>query len=384
MRGRLKICVLGARGAPGVSGGVEAHCEALYPRLVKQAGVDVVLLARRGYVTKPRYTFDGVDVVTTSAPRHPYFEAFVHTFNGVFNARFVQKADIVHFHAIGPALMAPLAKLMGMKVVVTHHSRNYLHKKWNKVARKVLRLGEWSAVTFADRVIAVSPSMAAELRYRYPSRAKAIAHIPNGAPEFDASATAEDHQAVLDQFGLRAGRYILGVGRLTPEKGFHDLVAGFEKAQTDLRLVVVGKADFEDTYSQELQAHAGERIVFAGFQGRRVLQSLYKNAGLFVLPSHHEGMPIAALEALALGAPILMSNIGANIDLELPADHYFPVGNIKALAERLSGDPTAYRFDGSEMLRRYRWDEVARQTAVLYDDLAAPSSDRVPQGLFSK
>src|SRR5689334_3071235 len=114
--GRLRVCVLGARGVPGVSGGVEAHCEALYPRLVEQGDIDVVLLARKNYVPKSRYAFGGMQVVATDAPRHPYFEAFFHTFNGVINARFVQRADVVHFHAIGPALLAPVAKLLGMKV----------------------------------------------------------------------------------------------------------------------------------------------------------------------------------------------------------------------------------------------------------------------------
>ncbi len=380
MASGLKVCVLGTRGIPGVAGGVEAHCEALYPLLAKEPGVAVVVLARKNYVASANYSFDGVQVIATPAPRHRYFEAFAHTLAGVLNARFVQHADVVHFHAIGPALMAPLAKSLGMKVIVTHHSRNYLHSKWNKLARRVLRLGEWCAVSFADRVIAVSPSLAEELRERYGSRAKAVAYIPNGAPHFEAAPSAEEQQAVLDKFGLTSGRFILGVGRLTPDKGFHDLVAGFEQAKTDSVLVIAGKADFEDNYSRALKAHAGDRVIFAGHQDRRTLQSLYRHAGLFVLPSHHEGMPIAALEALSLGAPILMSDIGANLDLELPKAHYFPAGNEGALAARLSAPLENYRFDASALLRRYQWDEIARRTGALYYELDSEHAAR-PLGL---
>ncbi len=367
---RLKVCVLGARGIPGVLGGVEAHCEALYPLLAKQADLEIVFLARANYVASKRYSYNGVEVIASPAPHHPHFEAFVHTFFGIFNARFGQRADVVHFHGIGPALMAPLARLLGMKVIVTHHSRNYLHQKWNKLARAVLRMGEWCAGAFADRVITVSPSMAAELRERY-ARPHAVTHIPNGAPDFGVPPSAEEQQAVLSKFGLKPGRFVLGVGRLTPEKGFHDLVAAFKRAETDTVLVIAGKADFESAYSQELMAHASGRIIFAGFQDRRTLQSLYSNAALFVLPSHHEGMPIAALEALSIGAPILMSDIDANRDLDLPAAHYFPVGNLDILAERLRGGSDEFRFDGGAMLRRYQWDEIARRTAALYGELAS-------------
>ena len=382
-RARLKVCVLGARGVPGVSGGVEAHCEALYPLLAKQADVDVVLLARKGYVQRQHYLFKGVEVVATNAPRHRYFEAFVHTLTGVVNARFAQKADIVHFHAIGPALMAPLAKLLGMKVIVTHHSRNYLHRKWNKFARRVLRFGEWSAVRFADRVITVSHSMAVEMRERYRATEETVVYIPNGAPRFETKPTEKEQQEVLKKFGLTPGRYMLGVGRLTPEKGFDDLVAAFKKASTDMVLVIVGKADFEDSYSRALTAQAGKRVIFAGFQDRRTLYSLYKNAGLFVLPSHHEGMPIAALEALSVDAPILMSDIGPNLDLGLPPAHYFPAGNVNALAARLGANPETYRFEASAMLRRFQWDEIARQTSVLYDELTLPRADRTAPSLSS-
>jgi len=363
---------------------VEAHCEALYPRLVEQGDIDVVLLARKNYVPKSRYAFGGMQVVATDAPRHPYFEAFFHTFNGVINARFVQRADVVHFHAIGPALLAPVAKLLGMKVIVTHHSRNYLHKKWNGFARRVLRMGEWSAVAFSDRVIAVSPSLATELRKRYRHHAERVAYIPNGAPDFGAPPPASEQKAVLDRFGLKPGRYMLGVGRLTPEKGFHDLVAAFEKTDTDRVLVIVGKADFEDAYSQALRSHASKRVVFAGFQDRRTLQSLYKNAALFVLPSHHEGMPIAALEALSIGTPILMSDIGANLDLELPPTHYYPVANVNALAARLNVDPSEYRFDATAMLRRFQWEEISRHTSIVYGDLAPTRSSGIDLRFFSK
>jgi glycosyltransferase involved in cell wall biosynthesis len=367
------ICVLGARGVPGVAGGVEAHCEALMPRLAAlRPEARFVVLARKAYVREPRYTFAGVDVVALPAPKHRYLEAFVHTLRGVLHARFAEGARIVHLHAIGPALFAPLARLLGMRVIVTHHSRNYLHAKWNAVARAALRFGEWCAATCADRVIAVSPSLAEEMRRRYRGAARKISYIPNGATEFPPPGRDEDEAAILARLGVAPGGYIIAVGRLTPEKGLHDLIPAYEKAAPPRKLLIVGRADFEDDYSRALMAHASDKIIFAGFQDRATLRTLYANAALFVMPSHHEGMPIAALEALSCNAPILMSDIEPNRDLALPGVCYFPMGDADALAAKLACDPSVYAVDARAMLKAFSWAEVARQTGAVYDGLIAP------------
>ena len=64
-------------------------------------------------------------------------------FLGVVRAAF-SRPDVLHIHAIGPAIFTPLARAFGLRVVVTYHSLNYEHKKWGRVARFVLRFGEWA------------------------------------------------------------------------------------------------------------------------------------------------------------------------------------------------------------------------------------------------
>src|SRR5258708_8010413 len=91
------------------------------------------------------------------------------------------RSDLVPLHGIGPSLLAPVAKAIGMKVIVTYHSKNYEHDKWNCVAKLILRIGELLAVMFADRVIAVSRSLARDLKTRFRSAADKIHFIPNGA-----------------------------------------------------------------------------------------------------------------------------------------------------------------------------------------------------------
>jgi glycosyltransferase involved in cell wall biosynthesis len=373
----VKICVLGLRGIPGVLGGVETHCEELYPRLAALPGAaSYTVLARAPYASAPRITYRGVDVIALPTVRHPYLEAISHTFLGLFYARFWRRADIVHIHAIGPALLAPLAKLLGLRVVVTHHGRDYDRPKWNGLARTALRFGERLAVSFADQTIVVAPSLARDLRERFPDRASRITFVPNGAPAPPPASAAGEASQIMAQLGLEPRSYVLAVGRLVPEKGFHDLIGAAREAGK--KVVIAGKADFEDVYSRSLVEKAGPHVVFAGFQGRAALRELYRNASLFVMPSYHEGMPIAALEAVGAGAPVLLSDIPAHVDFDLPAANYFPVGDVMALAEKLAGDPEAFAVDGEAFMRRYCWDEVSAETARAYGRIVGSNAHAVP------
>ncbi|MCS6758375.1 MAG: glycosyltransferase [Candidatus Devosia euplotis] len=65
-----------------------------------------------------------------------------------------------------------------------------------------------------------------------------------------------------------------------------------------------------------------------GFQHGATLAGLFGNAGLFILPSSHEGMPIALLKALSCSLPMLASDIAANLALAMPPEHYFPLGDL--------------------------------------------------------
>ena len=83
------------------------------------------------------------------------FEAIIHTFRAINEARRLG-ANILHIHAIGPALLVPYAKVLGMKVVFTHHGPDYDRDKWGLAAKTMLKLGERMGCMFADDVIVIS------------------------------------------------------------------------------------------------------------------------------------------------------------------------------------------------------------------------------------
>jgi len=116
------------------------------------------------------------------------------------------------------------------------------------------------------------------------------------------------------------------VGRLVPEKGFHDLIDAFNKLQAfnfqkkiqntkhsieGLKLVIVGDADHPDNYSMNVKKMADENsnVILTGILTGEKLQELYSHAGLFVLASYYEGLPIVLLEAMSYGLPCIVSDI---------------------------------------------------------------------------
>lgn len=365
----MKLCAIGLRGIPNVMGGIESHCQQLYPRLVAQ-GAEVTVLARSPYVQKTAYEFQGVKVVPVWAMRHKFLETFLHTFIAIFYARLFVHPDVIHLHAIGPALFTPLARLLGMKVVVTHHGADYDRQKWNALAKGLLKAGEKMAIKFANKVLVVGKSLTDRLQQENPKQARKIDFVPNGAiADFDSNVTFNDLQAT--GLAIVEQSYIVTVGRLVPEKGFHDLVQAYLLTNIPQKLVIVGSTDHQDEYSRDLLSKASERVIFAGRREGAQLKALYKYAKLFVLPSYHEGLPIVALEAISADTPVLLSNIMPNLDIELDAENYFKVGDHADLAKKLALDiPKAPKND---ILTKYDWDQIASTTNAMLNQVVRKS-----------
>lgn len=369
MRDRsLRIAVLGTRGIPGVMGGVETHCQELYPRLVAR-GHHVTLFGRTPYLdSKAPYEYCGIKVVPLWAPRKKSLEAILQTFWGVMQVAFNRKKfDLLHIHGIGPSLLVPVAKLCGVPVVMTHHGPDYERQKWGRIAKSVLRVGELLGCRFADVIITVSRHIAALVENRCHRPPK---YIPNGVnlPMIVAPGV------MIASERLEPGKYFLAVGRFVPEKGFHDLIEAFGRCKTDWRLVLAGDADHEDNYSRELkcQAATDDRIVLTGFIRGKELAELFSNAGLFVLPSYHEGLPISLLEAISYNLPILVSDIPANCELA-EGSETFPVGDVSALSQKLEQMTAISAKEAAARQRlehEFNWDVIALLTEKVYLSVA--------------
>lgn len=362
----MKIVVTGTRGIPDILGGVETHSQELFPRIVDR-GHDVTVIRRKSYITEQNKIkeYKGVKLIDLYAPRKKSLEAIVHTFLAVIKARKL-KANVIHIHAIGPALLSPLAKLLGLKVVITHHGPDYNRKKWGKFAKFALRLGERLGAKYADKIIVISQEIKNTLEMKYGRNDTWL--IFNGVSEAKKSVNTE----WLRTWGIDNKPYIMTAGRFVKEKGFDDLIEGYLKSgiSDKYKLVIAGDADHEDEYSLALKEKAKEAgVILTGFIKGEPLYQLLTNTSLFVLPSYHEGLPISLLEAMSYGTDVLVSNIPANQLPELDKDSdFFQVGNVDdlALALKRKTDNIAGRsFD----LSSYNWDAIAIQTEKVYQSL---------------
>lgn len=368
---RLRVIVAGLRGVVDVQGGIETHARKLYP-LLARLGCDIEIIQRSPFFDcgRRRTSWRGLRLTYLWCPRIPALETAVHTLLAVLYAA-VRRPDVLHLHAIGPGYLAPLARLFGLRVVLTHHAIDHEREKWGPLARATLRAGERLGVRYAHRTICVSPAIHERIEQQFGVTATLA---PNGAPTVTPATT----RRVLDELGLVPGRYFLNVARLEPEKRQRDLIDAFERAGLEgFKLVLVGGIDPAEDYARALQARAGRNanVILAGYRSGAALRELYTHAATFVLPSSLEGLPIAILEAVSFGLPVIASDIPANRAVPLPDDAYFAVGDVESLTRRLTKSVSARSETGeiwigvrATVREQYSWRSAAQLTRGAYGD----------------
>lgn len=362
----MHVMVCGLRGFPDVLGGVETHSSNLYPIIV-ELGCSVTVLCRYNFQPQGLEEWKGVNFVRLWCPKSSALEAFVHTLLCVLFAA-IKRPDVLHIHAVGPALFVPLARLLGLRTVFTHHGPDYDREKWGAVARFALRMGEKLGAVFSNNTIAISPVIASLLSDKHNADSTII---PNGVviPE------KPDGNQTPNSFGLVPGKYVLLVSRIVPEKRHLDLIEAFQSANLKgWKLALVGEDSHHGAYEGEVlaAADANPDIVCTGLQRGESLQSLFAAAGIFVLPSSHEGLPIALLEALSFGLPCLASDIPANKAVGMPAEHYFTLGDRTELANNLT-QLALSKWGEEERVQQvqwvrseFDWKSIADKTLAVY------------------
>ena len=194
--------------------------------------------------------------------------------------------------------------------------------------------------------------------------------IYNGVP----SPEICDYREYFEELGIIKRNYILGMCRFVPEKNLHHLVQAFAKLKqrtaTACKLVLAGDTDFEDAYSLRLKEEArANGVVLTGFIKGRKLHSLLTHCRCYCLPSSHEGLPIALLEAMSYQVPVVVSDIPANLEVGLSAENYFTCGNVEALSlkleEVLSRPAAPIHYD----MDKYDWAKIAAQVFKVYTKL---------------
>ena len=368
--------MIGHKSIPSRDGGVEVVVSSLAPRLA-ELGYDVTCYNRTGRKARKlrkegtlAREYRGVRLVWTPTLDRRGLAAASSSLLATVMASF-SRLDLVHFHTEGPCVLCGLPRLMGKKVVVTVHGLDHMRRKWGRFASAYIMRGEKAAVRHAHSIIVLSKGVREYFLREY---GRETVLIPNGIDPAEIRPACE----ISELFGLASREYILFLGRLVPEKGIHYLIEAYLKLRTDKKLVIAGGTSDTDAYVKKLYEMAGDNpsIIFTGFRQGTVLEELYSNAYLYVLPSDLEGMPLTLLEAMNYGCCCVTSDIGECADVMDGCGVTFPRGNTEALREVLQdlcddpGKAEAYRGEARKTVAaKYTWQDITKQTDRLYRSL---------------
>ncbi|HEY7460460.1 MAG TPA: glycosyltransferase family 4 protein [Gemmatimonadota bacterium] len=374
----MSVAFIGGRGVGGKYGGIETFYENVPVRLARR-GHDVTIYCRRHF-TPDDYVIPGVRLARLPSTGGKHLDTPVHSVLSTVHA-LLSRHDVVHYQALGSSLLSWVPRLCGTATVATVHGLDWQRAKWGRVARLVLRTGEWASVKLADRTTTNSKNLAAELQRKY---RKAVHYIPNGVDPFPIPPPVN-----LDRYGLEPKGYLLFAGRLSPEKGCHTLLEAYLGSRTSMPLVFAG-GSIDKKYEQVLRSQAPERVRFLGYVDSAALGELYAHAYLFVLPSFLEGLSLSLLEAMSYGCPVVASDIPENRDVLEDTGFTFPPGDAARLRELL--DELLERPDLLEekaaaarrlVMENYTWEDVVGRFEALYAGLLGsdgPPSDRERSG----
>jgi glycosyltransferase involved in cell wall biosynthesis len=287
---------------------------------------------------------------------------------------------IAHSHEFSMAVYgACAAKLAGIPHVVTMHGGRYY------AGRRRRRWAMRAAAAMSARLVAVSESVATALASDLGLPPHRILTIPNGVRPA-ASATP----GLRQELGLgRDARIILAVGNLYPVKGHEHLIDALTilaPRYPDLHIAIAGRGALEP-YLRARAADRGltTRVHLLGLRGD--VPALIAAADVFVQPSISEGLPLALLEAMFAGRPIVASEVG-EVGIALAhgeAGLLVPPADAPALAAAIHsvlGDPSRARALGDAAVRRaraeYGFDRMVRRYVDLYRQLLPARDSAVP------
>jgi glycosyltransferase involved in cell wall biosynthesis len=359
---KLRVAFIGGRGVISKYSGIETYYEEVGRRLAAM-GHEVTVYCRKYFTPQVREQ-NGMRVLRLPTIRSKHFETLIHTFLSTIHV-LTQPCDVVHYHALGPALFSFIPRLAGKKTVVTVQGLDWQRKKWGRIASSVLRLGEQAAISLPTSTMVVSRT----LRQHYWKKHKAETfYVPNGG----LMRNRHLPDKVFDR-GIEPENYILFLGRFSPEKGCHLLIEAYEKLDTTVKLVMAGPSSYCDEYSRQLRTHASDRVKFLDSVSGEDLDELLTNAMLFVLPSDLEGLSLALLDAMGAGLCVVASDIPENREAIEDAGFTFRRGDVADLADRLQfliSNPAVREAAGNAARQRirehYQWGTVATEVERVY------------------
>jgi glycosyltransferase involved in cell wall biosynthesis len=276
--------------------------------------------------------------------------------------RFLKRVEpsLVHFLYVAPPVYR------GAPVVLTVHDLSFASDRdlMDPFDRTIFRTFVPRSIRRAARVLTGSHWTRERIAERYGVSPEKIVVTPYGVdPVFTPEGPRTDDRP-----------YLLFVGALQPRKDPLCAVRALALLDPELELVFVGpeKRGGNEVWREVARLGLEHRVRFLGHVSKEELCALYRGAVCLVLPSRDEGFGLPILEAMAVGTPVVASTAGALPEVAGEAAVLVPPRDPEALAdgvERALTNRDRLRALGLERSREFTWQETARRTAAVYEEL---------------
>jgi glycosyltransferase involved in cell wall biosynthesis len=219
-----------------------------------------------------------------------------------------ERIDIIHSHGMKGRLYGLLAAIgLPVRIITTHH--NWIRSGFLEACFESL---DAFYIRFYPKIIAVSPEVQQDMR-RYLVPAKKIQVVINGIDMQEFRRNNEARERIRHEFSITPETPFIGtIGRISPEKGqryFIEAAAQVLESFPQACFVLVG----DGGQGEEMRSYAeslgiADKVIFVGF--RTDIAQWYSALDIFVLPSLLEGTPMALLEAMSTGIPVVATDVG--------------------------------------------------------------------------
>ena len=329
---KLRIAAFGGfRWIPPKAGaaGSDKFAFELYPRIVNR-GHHLVAYCRiyPGDSDIQPSEFECIQLKYFKTVNKAGFDTLIHSAKATFHVIIHNTADVIHLHSGANSIWAILLRMAGKRVVVSQFAMDWKRDKWPWYGKLFYIISNYVTAYLPNKV--VFDNIYAK-EYFEKKFKRNYSFIPYGSEVKTPPANVD----ILEKLKLQPHEYFLFVGRFIPDKGLHLLVAAFERLTTNKKLVLIGGSPNPSEYEKKIKNTLDKRIIFPGYVYGDDTNILIQNAFCYIQPSLIEGLSPVILTVMALGTPLICSDIEENKFITKSNAMHFISNNVKSLNERL-------------------------------------------------
>lgn len=263
-------------------------------------------------------------------------------------------------------------------LVVSIMDLGYLHFPEQFTRPIYYQLKNWTerSIKRANHIIAISESTKQDIIREYKVPGERITVTYPGIKK--APSTKHQTPNIKKKYGIK-GDYILFLGTLKPSKNIEGLIEAFEMLDVrGLKLVVGGKKGWmdEEIFKKVKKLKLQDKVIFTDYIPEDDVPALMTGAKVFVMPSFWEGFGIPVLEAMAMGTPVVVSNVASLPEVVGEAGVFIDPNDTKDIArgiKRLLEDKSLYnrlRKKGLSRVKEFSWEKCAQKTLEVLENVA--------------